>query len=48
MLCAAVSFIILNVYLSEHYLGQRLIASQRKYNLSLNQTIYLFPPLPSQ
>ena len=44
MLCAAVSFIILNVYLSEHYLGHCLIASHRKYNLSLNQTIYLFPP----
>ena len=44
MLCAAVSFIILNVYLSEHYLGHCLIASRRKYNLSLKQTIQLSPP----
>ena len=47
MLCAAVSFIILNVYLSEHYLGHCLIASPRKYNLSLKQTIHLSSPPPN-
>lgn len=34
-----VSFIILNVYLSEHYLGHCLIASPGEHNLSPQQTI---------